>query len=259
LAVEHPSRITWHRQWGCHDQTVLTPSVYLDALTRDAATFIELVDSADHELPVPFCPGWNVGELARHLGGIHRWAHDVLVTGVPGDEPQGPTDRHELTSWLTEGATQLHEVLSTTDPQTPTWTFGPKPRLVEFWIRRQAQETFVHLWDAQTAIGISLRNDDELALDGIDEVVNMFFPRQVRLGRALPLAQPVAIHVSDFPGVEFVLAGDGSPAELAPAATITGTAAELLRLVWGRIDIGDLHVEGSADACGQLVAANLTP
>ena len=117
----------------------------------------------------------------------------------------------------------------------------------------------MHLWDAQAALGISLRNDDDLALDGIDEVVNMFFPRQVRLGRAVPLAQGVALHVSDFPEVEFVLAGDGGPDEVVPAATITGTAAELLRLVWGRIDIGDLHVDGSADACDQLVAANLTP
>jgi len=238
---------------------VLTSSVYLDALTRDAATFIELVDSADHELPVPFCPGWNVGDLARHLGGIHRWAHDAVVTGAPGEEPEGPTDRNELSSWLTQGVAQLHEVLSSADPQTPTWTFGPKPRLVEFWIRRQAQETFVHLWDAQAASGISLRNDDELALDGIDEVVNVFFPRQVRLGRTVPLEQGVDLHVSDFPGRECVLAGDGGPADVVPVGTITGTAAELLRLVWGRIDIGDLHVMGSADACDQLVAANLTP
>jgi uncharacterized protein (TIGR03083 family) len=236
---------------------VLTPSVYLDALTRDAATFIELVDSADHELPVPFCPDWNLGELARHLGGIHRWAHDVVVTGAPGEEPEGPTDRNELSSWLTQGVAQLHEVLSIADPQTPTWTFGPKPRLVEFWIRRQAQETFVHLWDAQTAVGIAATSDDKLSLDGIDEVVTMFFPRQVRLERAAPLAHTVALHVSDFPGTTFVLAG--TDAAQSPAASVTGTASQLLRLLWGRIDIGALRTDGSQTAIDELVAAELTP
>ena len=238
---------------------MLTSSAYLDALTRDSRSFIELVGTADHELPVPFCPDWNVGELARHLGGIHRWAHDVVVTGAPGDEPQGPTDRHELTSWLTEGVTQLHEVLSTTDPQTSTWTFGPKPRLVEFWIRRQAQETFVHLWDVQTALGIPATSDDDLALDGIDEVVNMFFPRQVLLGRTPPLTQAVGIHVSDYPGVEFVFVGDGRSGEPSPAAILTGRASELLRLMWGRIELDQLQVDGSPAAINELIAASLTP
>jgi len=238
---------------------MLIPSVYLDALTRDAATFIELVDSADHELPVPFCPGWNVGDLARHLGGVHRWAHDAVVTGAPGDEPEGPSDRKDLTLWLTQGVTQLHAVLSTTDPQTPTWTFGPKPRLVEFWIRRQALETFVHLWDAQTALGVPTTSDDDLALDGIDEVVTMFYPRQVRLERAAPLGQAVALHVSDSPGTTFVLPGAIADAAPSPAASITGTASELLQLVWGRVDVDQLQVEGDPAVVEALLKAHLTP
>ena len=242
---------------SCQNSRVLSPEVYLNALSRDSASFIEIVQAADHDATVPYCPGWNVGELARHLGGIHRWALDVLMTGVPGDEPEGPTDRDELTLWLTEGATQLLDVLSSTDPQSPTWTFGPKPRLVEFWIRRQAQETFVHLWDAQTAVGIAATSDDKLALDGIDEVVTMFFPRQVRLERAAPLAHTVALHVSDFPGTSFVLAG--TDATQSPAATVTGTASQLLRLLWGRIDIGALRTDGSQTAIDELVAAELTP
>ncbi len=242
---------------SCQNSQVLSPEVYLNALARDAASFIEIVQSADHEVTVPHCPGWNVGELARHLGGIHRWAVDVLMTGVPGDEPEGPTDRDELTLWLTEGAAQLLDVLSSTDPQSPTWTFGPKPRLVEFWFRRQAQETFVHLWDAQGAVGICATSDDELALDGIDEVVTMFLPRQFRLERQAPLAQTVALHVSDSPGMTFVIAG--TDAAQSPAAAITGTAPQLLRFLWGRTDIGALRAAGSQTAIDELVAAYLTP
>ena len=244
---------------GCHDQTVLTPCAYVDALARDSRSFIDLVGTADHERPVPFCRDWNLGELARHLGGIHRWAHDVVVTGAPGEEPEGPTDRHQLSSWLTEGAHQLHEVLSTTDPQSPTWTFGPKPRLVEFWIRRQALETFVHLWDVQSALGLALTIDDELTRDGIDEVVTMFFPRQVRLGRTEPLTHAVALQISDGQPATLVLTGDGTSTDAIPAATIVGTAAELLKLVWGRLDVEHLHVDGDRAAVDALVRAHLTP
>lgn len=30
---------------------------------------------------VPSCPGWNVGQLARHVGGAHREATVVARTG----------------------------------------------------------------------------------------------------------------------------------------------------------------------------------
>ncbi|HEY2286560.1 MAG TPA: maleylpyruvate isomerase N-terminal domain-containing protein, partial [Streptosporangiaceae bacterium] len=35
------------------------------------------LDGADLTVPVPSCPGWNVGQLARHLGGAQRWAAGV--------------------------------------------------------------------------------------------------------------------------------------------------------------------------------------
>jgi uncharacterized protein (TIGR03083 family) len=154
---------------------------------------------------------------------------------------------------------QLQEVLSSADPQTPTWTFGPKPRLVEFWIRRQALETIVHLWDAQGAVGIRRTTDVDLALDGVDEVVTMFYPREVRLGRALPLAQAVSLNVSDVVGTSFVIASDLSFDMQPPAATVTGTSSELLRLVWGRIELDELHVDGDSIAIDTLMTTHLTP
>ena len=40
------------------------------------------MEGADMTLPVPTCPGWNVGQLVRHLGGGQRWAETIVRTGV---------------------------------------------------------------------------------------------------------------------------------------------------------------------------------
>ena len=241
---------------------MLTPAAYLDALTRDAATFSDLLASADVSAPVPGCPGWTIGDLARHLSGVHRWAHGVLVTGEPGDEPEGPQDADELRRWFTDGAEQLLAALNETDPSTPLWTFGPKPRTAEFWFRRQALETLVHLWDLQQALGQPLTIDDQLSRDGVDEVVTMFFPRQVRLGRTPALTNSLELVVSDASNATYRLSGDGtadggdsSRAEVA----ISGSAADLLLVLWGRKDVWTVFVDGDPNLARAIVSVGLTP
>ncbi len=36
------------------------------------------IEGADLTVPVPSCPGWNVGQLLRHLGGAQRWAEATV-------------------------------------------------------------------------------------------------------------------------------------------------------------------------------------
>ena len=62
------------------------------------------------------------------------------------------------------------ETLAAAVPGTPCWNFGPPPRLVDFWIRRQAIETAVHRWDVLEAMGQRPELAPALAADGIDEV-----------------------------------------------------------------------------------------
>ena len=244
----------------CHDRAVLTPSRYVSALTREVAAFSELLGSADLERPVPGCPGWTVRDLAGHLGGVHRWATGVLVTGEPGQERSGPENPNDLLPWFAEGGLLLLSALEGIDPQTPVWTFGPKPRVAEFWFRRQALETLVHLWDLQRAIEVPLTRDDELAGDGVDEVVTMFFPRQIRLERMMPLAHSLALEADDL-DVSYVLAGDGTMSLAADECDVrvTGSAADLLLALWGRIDVAMLSVSGDVLAARDVMSAPLTP
>ena len=238
---------------------MLSRDTYLTSLTRDADAFVALLRGVDTATQVPDCPGWDVGDLARHLGGVHRWAHDIVVTGTLGEEPDGPTDHDELVAWFVEGAATLVEVLRNAEPSTPVWTFGPRPRLVEFWIRRQPHETSMHLRDLRCALGVPHELDIAFAADGVDEVATMMTPRQIRLERIPPIEPGVRLVLDDVPSTSYVLAGDCTVPDAQTVATVTGTAEQLLLALWRRTGIDDLEVDGDAEAARATFALALTP
>ena len=235
---------------------MLSRDAYLETLDRDAQAFGELLRHSDLSHPVPDCPGWDFGDLARHLSGIHRWAIGAIVSGAPGDEPVGPVDRDELVAWLDSGAAQLLDLLRTTDPLTPAWTFGPKPRLVEFWLRRQPHETSVHLGDARRALGVAAPVDPAFAADGVDEVVTVLIPRQVRLERIPPLPHALHLELTDTE-TSYVLRSEDDQSD--PAASVRGTAHEVLLALWRRKPVEDLTIEGDAASARAVFALALTP
>ncbi|HEX3004613.1 MAG TPA: maleylpyruvate isomerase family mycothiol-dependent enzyme [Angustibacter sp.] len=235
---------------------MLTRERYLAALEQDVAVLAEHLASGDLATPVPSCPGWDLGDLCGHLGVTHRWATDALTSSTPPHEGAPPA-RGELAAWFRDGADRLLAALRGTDPATECWGFGPKPRTVGFWVRRQALETAVHLWDAATALGRPVSVPADLAADGVDEVARMFYPRQVRLGRREPLLAPVLLRCTDI-GSD-VLLGDGEP-----VAAVEAAAEPLLLLVWGRRDLASLvadgaRVSGDETAVHAALAVPLTP
>jgi len=238
---------------------VLTRDTYLQSLESDAAAFADLLRDADLATPVPDCPGWDVADLVRHLGGVHRWAHGIVTTGSPGEEPIGPSDPAQLHPWFVTGAEQLASALRDVDPATPVWTFGPKPRLVEFWVRRQPHETSMHLRDLRRALGLRHAVDPSFAADGVDEVATMMAPRQVRLERIQPLPHGVRLEAVDVPGAAWVLAGDVTDPDAASVATLSGTAEDLLLALWRRTGLERLVVTGDVHAAQETFALALTP
>ncbi|MBI1377269.1 MAG: maleylpyruvate isomerase family mycothiol-dependent enzyme [Frankiales bacterium] len=242
----------------CHDRRVLDRDAYLTSLERDSAAFADLLAEADLAAPVPHCPGWTVTDLALHLSGVHRWARTAVVTAAPGEEPVGPSDRDGLVAWCRAGSAELLETLRTTDPSTPVWHFGPKPRVASFWVRRQAHETAVHLGDLRRAAGRDAPMDPELAADGVDEVVTVFFPRQVRLGRTPPVELAVAVTLTDTGG-SWVVSGDGLTPGSDPVAGVEGSAYDVLHALWHRADADALRIVGDEAAARAVLAAALAP
>jgi hypothetical protein len=66
---------------------------------------------------VPSCPSWQVKDLLRHTGYVHRWA----------------------------------------DPAVECAAFMTAPSPLAFWTRRQAHETAIHRADAELAAGATPR------------------------------------------------------------------------------------------------------
>jgi uncharacterized protein (TIGR03083 family) len=238
----------------------LTPAALLDHLSADAGRMVALAHSSDLSAPVPSCPGWTAADLVGHLGSVYRWATEVLRTGAVAEQGPAPDDVKELASWFAGAADQLIDTLQATDPSQPCWGFGPPPRLAGFWFRRQALETSIHLWDARACLGQDTAIDPELAQDGVEEVVSVLFPRQVRLGRIEPLAGAVALRVADTSRT-WVLGGDGVAAPGKTLASVTGPAVTLFLLVWRRVGLGSpqIQVDGDVAAAGSVLAAALTP
>ena len=218
--------------------------------------FAAAVLATDPGAPVPACGDWTARELVVHLAGVHHWAAGMAAGDdtraedlpVPDGGPEALADlygRH---------AAELRAVLAAVGPAARASTLvgdgpvGDGP--ASFWRRRQVHETLVHLHDLHAArlgsgpavvTGDALPVAPEVWADCVDEIVTMFQPRQVRLGRMAPLPEPVRLVAADL-GWSWTLGAHdgGSPDDEAgrrrPAATLSAPAHGLALLLWGRLD-----------------------
>jgi uncharacterized protein (TIGR03083 family) len=196
---------------------------HLAALRDELATFQGHLNG-DLSVPLEHCAGWTLRDLAEHLGRDNLWAAAAVVHGHGAY--QSPPAPAAILPWFADTVRVLTDALSV-DPSTPAWTFAP-PSTVAFWRRRRCLETLVHRWDAQHALGISGQLEPELCGDGIAEVLEMFVPRQVRLGRAAEPRAAVSFIATDL-DCSWVLGPGG------PVATLSGTAQHLMLALWNRI------------------------
>ncbi|WP_448612456.1 maleylpyruvate isomerase family mycothiol-dependent enzyme [Geodermatophilus sp. URMC 60] len=229
----------------------------LSVLAQETAQVERLVRDADLTAPVASCPGWTVYDLVIHLGAVHRWAAAATRTPRDGrvpdpEEPQGLDDT-VLARWYASSAAELVEALSI-DPDRSCWTLA-EPRSVGFWRRRQLHETAVHRWDLEQALGRPALIDAEVALDGIDEVLTVMLPRQVRLRRVKESSRWVRLRVG---GQHRVLASSASR-DPQPVATVAADAATVLLLLWGRLGLDSVSVDGDRGALEEVLRGALTP
>ncbi|MGH4012934.1 MAG: maleylpyruvate isomerase family mycothiol-dependent enzyme [Pseudonocardiaceae bacterium] len=137
------------------------------------------IAGADLTVSVPSCPDWNLGQLLRHLGGGHRWVETIVRTRATQPLPDeqvrdvsgyADEDPAVLDAWLAEGAAQLTDTLRAAGPDAEVWTPVPDGETTPvFWARRFAHETVIHRADATLALGVEFTVDEEVALDALDE------------------------------------------------------------------------------------------
>jgi uncharacterized protein (TIGR03083 family) len=225
---------------------------HLDAIDAAGERLITLAGEAGFEAPVPTCPAWNAGDLVAHQTMVHRWA-TANVTGADPDAVPSDTEIRasvgDLTSYFDEGRAALVAALRAAPPDLEANTFlkdAPAPR--EFWARRQAHETTIHMVDALAAsIGrvptvTESAIPADLAADGVDELLRGFFTR----GRSKLFTgeeYTVVVAPSDVERRWVVRVAErltvdpgDDAAEGDVDATVTGTAAELYLALWNRGD-----------------------
>lgn len=230
--------------------TLLDRPALLAHLRAEVAAFAACLDG-DLGAPVAACPRWDLAALGAHLGRVHGWAAAALGSD---DEPAFPPrpDR-PLGPWYAEAAAGLLAALEATDPDRPCWTLWP-PSVAGFWLRRQALETLVHRWDAERALGLPADVDPALAADGVAEVVDVLWPRQVALGRTPVLPGALELRA----GADSWLLGAGE------RAVLTADAGSLLMLLWKRRTLDGVLAAGGTltgprAAADAVLAAALTP
>ena len=233
---------------------------HIEAISREGELLAAAASHARLDDRIPWCPAWDTRELLRHLSEIHLWAASHVARravreGVseladleaawPDLAIFWPDDDALIGHYLRTNANLVAE-LESAAPDLSTWTFLPAPSPRHMWARRQAHETAIHRFDAESATGSVSGFDPVFASDGIDEILAAMAPRIDEL----PLESCVTMAISPTDvderwlvtlgpdGIETVRA-DG-PADL----VLTGLASDLYLAVWNRGDDTALTLTG---------------
>lgn len=147
---------------------------FLTPLSVDLDRLVEV--SADNlDAKVPTCPEWSVDDLVRHVAEVYL--HKVACMRLNAAPSPWPLDLSgEATlPLLARAYGELTDEFAARAPQLPAHTWHDPDQTVGFWVRRMAQETVIHRIDAELAAGVPSRTvPDDLALDGIDELLDIF-------------------------------------------------------------------------------------
>ncbi|MFF4019245.1 maleylpyruvate isomerase family mycothiol-dependent enzyme [Streptomyces sp. NPDC001843] len=238
----------------------------LRLIDERATAFRAAVASAPSlDVPVPTCPGWTLFDLVRHLGeGRRKWA--AIVAAGPADAPPArsvwgapaaPREREALLDWWTASAQQLLDALREYGPDRGCWTWwaaSQSPQTAGAAARHQLQEIAVHTYDAQLTAGAPQPLPDEVALDGVDEFLSTC------CATTSPWPHEPAVvdyHATEGRSWRLWLSADGARFARLPApgttpgeapdavdASARGTAGELVLVMYDRIPVASLKVDG---------------
>ena len=250
---------------------------FLTHLARESARFVEVLRKTPAESRVPTCPDWDADDLLWHLAEVQWFWGTIVGRGLTAhadvealERADRPGDRDSLLAFFGQASGDLHNHLSATSPDTPAWTWADE-QSVGFIRRRQAHEALIHRLDAELTAGDRTPMDADLSTDGVDEVLRIMYGGAPPWGRFTPdPTQTVRVRATDtdrswlltlgqFTGTDDkgtahdepdlrVAASDGTASDTAasdtgaaPAATVTGAAADLDCWLWHRPPVGPVE------------------
>ena len=232
---------------------------YLELLAADAEALAAAAAEVDLAAPAPSCPGWTVRDAVEHTAEVYE--HKLACIAAAGSRPdpwppEWPPDRDPL-AWVQDALDRLLHVLGTTDPAAPSWTWWPADQTAGFWVRRMAQETAVHRVDVQLAAGTASPVDDDLAVDGMDELLHLMLAGDWTGDEEPELTGTTTLSTT---GRTWTVAMSADRVDVSEAA---GSAAEadvsadpspLLLWSYGRVPDEAVRIVGDAAAAARLRA-----
>jgi uncharacterized protein (TIGR03083 family) len=190
----------------------------------------------------------------------------------PSDWPPPGLNAEEPVALLDRAYGELVSEFSRRGADEVSETFYEPDQSVGFWVRRMAQETVIHRIDAELAVAMpGVPIPDDLALDGIDELLKVFVAYDVE-----KWAEDYTEVLGRSPGWSYAIKTDGAcwEAETSPArfsvrggpgmtvaggagadVTISGTPAALLRWAWNRESADEasaVTIEGDSEALAEF-------
>jgi uncharacterized protein (TIGR03083 family) len=213
----------------------------VDRLASDGAALAAAAHAAGLDAPVPGTE-WDVRALVTHVGGIHRWAADIVATRSTSPDTDagravgsGPADP-DLLDWFRAGHQALVGTLRAAPADLECFTFLPAASPLHFWARRQAHETAIHRADAQAAAGAVEPFPEDFAQDGIAEMLEGFARRRSNFD-----ATPGTIGLDPVDGAPWLITLGGERVEAHPAegpldtdVTVGGRSSDLYLWLWNR-------------------------
>lgn len=234
----------------------IAPARHLESLQADMDC-VRLLTPALGADPVPGCPGWGADDVVRHLAGVYLRQAAAIDAGhrvPPGDPVADALPGEPLLEHFDRACARILEAVDA-DPARPCWTWEPGSGRLAFWQRRMAQETLVHRVDLEQAAGLEPDVADDLATDGVDEVLTVFVPLSLPTdgpdqGITADLRASVTVSTEDATwqievrGLRAEVTRMQPGARSGSAATVHGPPPALLLWLWGRDGERDLTFDG---------------
>jgi uncharacterized protein (TIGR03083 family) len=232
---------------------------HIDALYRQGDLLAAAAERAGLDASVPPCPSWQVKDLLRHTGYVHRWAARH-ITECPDTVLDGPEEAEvlrggaadpDLLAWFRAGHAALVETLTTADPGLVCATFMDAPSSLAFWARRQAHETAIHRADAESASGGRPEYEPDFATDGVDELI-MGFGQRRKYRPSADRDGSMQVRTTDT-GHAWHVGTEGGRVQArrahdGPAScTLTGPASDVYLFLWNRGNAGQANVTIDGD------------
>jgi uncharacterized protein (TIGR03083 family) len=161
--------------------TSLPHERFCDEIVTQTGLLREVVAGADLSATVPTAPDWALADLLGHVGGNLRAVEQAVRTGVPVTEPgrevpghagPGGDDPLPLLAWLGSAAAAAAETLRSADPDAEAQMWDIRWPTAA-WARRAAHDIVVHRADAAGTVGAAYRVDGDLAVDAVDEFLDL--------------------------------------------------------------------------------------